>query len=41
MLSITLVAFMAPVIAAYVPNPASSPSGNKSIKPLKVFILAG
>ena len=40
MLGVTLVALTAPMIAADVPKPAS-PSSDKGIKPLKVFILAG
>ena len=41
MLGVTLVAFIAPVIAADVPKPVSPPPDNKGVKPLKVFILAG
>jgi alpha-galactosidase len=39
-LGVTLVALAAPAVAADVPNPAS-PSPDKGVKPLKVFILAG
>jgi hypothetical protein len=40
MLGVTLVALTAPAVAADVPYPAS-PSPDKGVKPLKVFILAG
>jgi hypothetical protein len=39
-LAVILVALTAPAVAADVPNPAS-PSSDKGVKPLKVFILAG
>ena len=40
MLGVTLVALAAPAVAADAPKPAS-PSPDKGVKPLKVFILAG